>query len=90
MFKCLDCEAIGTNSIVQKREEQTKYSNIFVPGSARSPSPIIVDMVIEEIRAMLTPPKRFRIQSIILPLGSVENSEKCTPRLNPHNFVCSW
>jgi len=67
-----------------------KIFELFVPGSARSPSPIILDMVIEEICAILTPPKRFRIQCIILPLGSAENSEKCTPRLNPHNSETPW
>jgi len=60
-IKSLDGEVVSKNSIVQKRdahaEKQKKTLNFLgIPdGGALSPSPTILDMVIEEVCTTLAP-----------------------------------
>jgi len=53
------------------------------PGGWLTPSPIILGKVIEDMRTILAPPKRFRIQRIVSPLGALKICGNCTLEVKP-------
>jgi len=61
-------------------KEQTKnIEHSLPPVGARTPSPTIASMVIEDVRIVLLPAIYFHIPLVGLPLGALEICAKHTP-----------
>jgi len=74
-YSCLTGKVISTNSTVQKRDGQkankSMHATFLSTGSMQSPSSIL-SMVIEEVCTIFASQKLFRIESIVLPLWTLE------------------